>query len=98
MSTAESDLTPEDMLRSDLLSILQQEELDHALPAIHVRSAKSGEAIFSYNSETSMVPASGQKLLIGAAALDTLGPDYTFKTGLYYNGNKSGEVLHGGPY
>ncbi|UTR14981.1 D-alanyl-D-alanine carboxypeptidase/D-alanyl-D-alanine-endopeptidase [Salipaludibacillus sp. LMS25] len=98
MFTAESDLTPEDMLKSDLVNILQQEELDHALPAIHVRSAKSGETIFSYNSETSMVPASGQKLLIGAAALDTLGPNYTFKTGLYYDGNKSEEVLHGDLY
>nr|WP_233254277.1 D-alanyl-D-alanine carboxypeptidase/D-alanyl-D-alanine-endopeptidase [Salipaludibacillus keqinensis] len=95
---ADSDLTAEQQLRADLLDILQNEDLDHALPAVHVQSAESDEELFSYNSDISVVPASGQKMLIGAAALDTLGPDYTYTTGVYSDGSHTGKVLHSDLY
>lgn len=95
---ADSELTAEQELRSDLLEIIQNDDLDHALPSVHVRSAESDDDVFSYNSDTSVVPASGQKLLTGAAALDVLGPDYTFTTGVYSDGRLSGKVLHSDLY
>lgn len=90
----DSDLSPEQQLRSDLLDIVLQERLDNVLASVHVID-ESGEEIFSYNSGISVVPASGQKLLVGAAALDRLGPDYTFETGVFTDGEIRGRVLHG---
>ncbi|WP_088033867.1 D-alanyl-D-alanine carboxypeptidase/D-alanyl-D-alanine-endopeptidase [Evansella clarkii] len=99
VSTADTDpgQLAEQQLSEDILDILGDEALKHALASVHVRT-ESGEEIFSYNGDTSVVPASGQKLLIGAAALDTLGPDYKFSTGVYTDGHQAGKVLHGNLY
>ena len=43
-------------------------------------------------------PASVMKLLTGAAALEKLGTDYTFKTELYTDGSIKDGVLHGDLY
>ncbi|MBM7094282.1 D-alanyl-D-alanine carboxypeptidase/D-alanyl-D-alanine-endopeptidase [Bacillus sp. H-16] len=96
-TTAEmdGDLTAEQELAKDLHTILQDERLDHAVAGVHVRSAESGVELFSFNGGTSLVPASGQKLLAGAAALDRLGPEHTFNTEVLTNGEQRGAVLQG---
>ncbi|MGJ9381579.1 D-alanyl-D-alanine carboxypeptidase/D-alanyl-D-alanine endopeptidase [Salipaludibacillus sp. CF4.18] len=91
----DSNLSAEQQLNIDLLAIVQSEELDSALPAVHVQSSETEDVLFAYHEKTSVVPASGQKLLTGAAALDTLGRDYTFTTGVYTDGKQIGEVLKG---
>jgi serine-type D-Ala-D-Ala carboxypeptidase/endopeptidase (penicillin-binding protein 4) len=60
--------------------------LMHASVSICIEDATTGSTIFEYNSAKSLMPASVQKLITSAAAIEILGPDYTFKTGLGYSG------------
>ena len=60
--------------------------------------SNSGEELFTSNKNSTISPASGLKLLTGAAALATLGKDYRFKTNLYYDGTLSNGVLNGNLY
>ncbi|SDI41418.1 D-alanyl-D-alanine carboxypeptidase/D-alanyl-D-alanine endopeptidase [Natribacillus halophilus] len=93
-----SELNAEQELENNLRDILDDERLEHAISGVHVRSAETGEELFSHEAHTSLTPASGQKVLVGAAALDTLGSDYTFETGVYANGEQTGAALHGDLY
>ena len=58
----------------------------------------TGEIVYSNLGDTRVHPASVMKLLTGAAALETLGEDYTFKTELYMDGRIENGVLHGNLY
>src|SRR6185437_8908713 len=47
----------------------------------------TGKEVYSVDADTPYMPASNGKLSVGAATLDCLGPDYTFKTYLALDGN-----------
>ncbi len=57
-----------------------------------------GKEILNKNSAWRLNVASVAKLFTTAAALDALGPDYTFSTELYYDGKIKGKTLHGDIY
>ena len=59
----------------------------HASASIYIADADNGAAIIDYNSEKSLIPASLMKLITSAAALELLGPDYTFRTTIGYTGS-----------
>ncbi|MFA9556905.1 D-alanyl-D-alanine carboxypeptidase/D-alanyl-D-alanine-endopeptidase [Evansella sp. AB-rgal1] len=84
-------------LTEQLDTYLQDSRLENALAAVHIR-AETGEEVYSFNGDKSAVPASGQKLLVGAAALDTLGRDFTFYTGVYTVSEQVGNTLEGDLY
>ncbi|MCF6185743.1 MAG: D-alanyl-D-alanine carboxypeptidase/D-alanyl-D-alanine-endopeptidase [Bacteroidales bacterium] len=52
----------------------------------YVKDINSGEVISSLNSDLSLAPASTQKLITTATALEILGSSYKFKTRLEYTG------------
>jgi len=54
-----------------------------------VADADSGNIVFSYNQGTSHIPASTMKLITSSAALELLGPGYTFSTTVGYSGTIS---------
>ncbi|WP_107950375.1 D-alanyl-D-alanine carboxypeptidase/D-alanyl-D-alanine-endopeptidase [Lysinibacillus parviboronicapiens] len=66
--------------------------------SITVREMDSGHVLYSNNGEKMIRPASTHKLLVSAAALDLLGPDYRFTTRAYIDGPIEGDVLHGNIY
>lgn len=66
--------------------------------AVTIRDAKTGEIVYSHNGNKAMRPASNLKLLSGAAALETLGVNYRFKTNLYIDGEIENNVLFGNVY
>ena len=60
--------------------------------------SRRGEHLFARNPETALIPASLQKLPLAAAALEILGPDYTFQTTAMARAEPVGGVLDGDLY
>jgi D-alanyl-D-alanine carboxypeptidase/D-alanyl-D-alanine-endopeptidase (penicillin-binding protein 4) len=48
--------------------------------SIHMEVLGTGQGVFSHNSDIDLVPASASKLMTTSAALEKMGPDYTFLT------------------
>jgi D-alanyl-D-alanine carboxypeptidase/D-alanyl-D-alanine-endopeptidase (penicillin-binding protein 4) len=63
--------------------------------AVEVREVGKRNSLISLNAKRSMNPASTMKLLTTYAALDLLGPAYTWKTEAYINGELKNGVLDG---
>jgi D-alanyl-D-alanine carboxypeptidase/D-alanyl-D-alanine-endopeptidase (penicillin-binding protein 4) len=53
--------------------------------------------VYEHNATTPLIPASNLKLITTAAALDTLGPDFRFRTALYSKGQDLAIVGDGDP-
>ena len=78
--------------------------LAHASVSLCVADAISGNIAIEYNSGLSLIPASVMKIITSSAALELLGPDYTFKTTVGYTGTlnkrsgllKGNIIIHGG--
>ena len=75
--------------------LLQRWQAERAFWGISVVDLESGETLYSHNAEKAFLPASNQKLLTSATALDALGPTYRYQTELYFDGDASGRVLSG---
>ena len=60
-----------------------------------VRSLDTGETLYRRNGEKLFVPASNMKLVTGAAALETLGPDYVYRTAVASTGAVADGELRG---
>ena len=71
---------PEPELTRRVLSILERYGQDPADWGIQVRSLTRGDDLVSLNSHRRFMPASNLKLLVTAAALDNLGPDFRYRT------------------
>ncbi|MET0961293.1 MAG: D-alanyl-D-alanine carboxypeptidase/D-alanyl-D-alanine-endopeptidase [Noviherbaspirillum sp.] len=61
----------------------------------HAQEVVAGRILFSSNATTPLNPASTIKLVTTQAALQVLGPTYTWKTGAYATGAQRGDVLQG---
>ena len=62
---------------------------------ILVQDARSGKAIYQRNPDQLFLPASNEKLLTSAAALEALGPDYRYRTRFLAGGPVRDGVLQG---
>lgn len=87
---------------NDLFTLKQkiQERFDdsifaHAHWGVLIKSLKTGETWYKRNSEKMFMPASNEKISTAAAALVTLGPDFTFETYLNYEGEIKDSILEG---
>jgi serine-type D-Ala-D-Ala carboxypeptidase/endopeptidase (penicillin-binding protein 4) len=78
-------------------SLLADSSMIHASISACILNSKTGETIFELNPETSLTPASVLKLITSSAAVELLGPEYTFKTRMGYTGslNKQSGLLKG---
>jgi D-alanyl-D-alanine carboxypeptidase/D-alanyl-D-alanine-endopeptidase (penicillin-binding protein 4) len=63
--------------------------------SVYVREVGRDEPVISYNSQVARNPASTMKVLTTYAALESLGPAYTWRTRAYATGPVRGEVLQG---
>jgi D-alanyl-D-alanine carboxypeptidase/D-alanyl-D-alanine-endopeptidase (penicillin-binding protein 4) len=65
--------------------------------SVHVRDLESSRILFDYHGDALLNPASNNKLLTGAAALDLLGADYVFETRVLLVGDALYLVGEGDP-
>ena len=85
-------------LGQDLDSLLANPELVGAQAGLVVRNADTGDTLYSRLGDSLLVPASNEKLVTSAAALDLLGPDYSFDTIVRPAGPVAGGTLTGDLY
>lgn len=75
---------------------LQQDpQLRHAILGICVVKSETGEKVFELNAQTGLAPASCQKTITSAAAMEMLGPKYRYATTFGYTGAITGSTLGG---
>jgi D-alanyl-D-alanine carboxypeptidase/D-alanyl-D-alanine-endopeptidase (penicillin-binding protein 4) len=70
-----------------VMKLLTDSAMLHASVSIKIINAEDGGTLFEYNSQKCLIPASVQKLITTAAALEILGPEFRFKTSLGYTGD-----------
>ncbi len=71
-------------LQSDIDAIIDSPKTPAALWGIRIEESDSDTVLYSRHGDTPFVPASVNKLVSTAVALDRLGPDYTFETHLRF--------------
>ena len=86
---------PASRLSAELDAIIGSPHLKGSAFGLTVYSVNQGRFICEVNGSRPLVPASNQKLLVTAAALIELGPDFTFTTKLYAAGSVKDGVLYG---
>ena len=75
--------------------IIEGEYARTAFWGIYVQDLDAGRLLYSRNAEKTLIPASNQKLLTTAAALDVLGSAYRYETTLHLDGQIQNTVLRG---
>jgi D-alanyl-D-alanine carboxypeptidase/D-alanyl-D-alanine-endopeptidase (penicillin-binding protein 4) len=85
-------------LAADIDAILADPRMDGSQASVVVVDSESGDVLYDRNGEHRLMPASNQKILTSAAAMDVLGPDYTFSTTLETTARQSGRILAGDLY
>ncbi|MFD1452114.1 D-alanyl-D-alanine carboxypeptidase/D-alanyl-D-alanine endopeptidase [Oceanobacillus sojae] len=69
-----------------------------SLLGLSIRSGISGMSLYNYFASARLQPASNLKILTAVAALRKLGPDYTFQTEVYCDGEIVNKGCHGNIY
>lgn len=72
--------------RNAIERLLADSSMLHASLSLFIADSENGKTVLEYNSEKSLTPASVMKLVTTAAAIELLGPQYTFKTVVGYTG------------
>ncbi len=85
-------------LTARLDDILAKGALAGATASLQVRDGVTGDVVYSRRSADRVIPASNQKLLTSAAALEVLGPGHRFRTKALSTGTRSGTTLRGDLY
>lgn len=92
------ELSEDATLEEKLDVILADERLDGTITGVSIRNASTSEVLYDQFADIRLHPASNMKILTGAAALETLGPDYTYTTEVLTDGAHKGAVLQGNLY
>ena len=87
-----------DNVGEELSSLLNNSYFVKTQIGLCVYDLTADSMIYSHNEKQLLRPASTMKLITAITALDTLGGDYCYKTGIYYTGTIEGNVLYGDIY
>lgn len=86
------------LLALALFPLLASAHNDGLILSLYVTDAETGKVVVNENGDMCLTPASITKLISTATALEILGPDFTFKTTLAYDGKITNGVLNGNIY
>ena len=87
--------TPQARLKGEIDHLLADPAFASATWGVYIESPDKREVIYRHNEDKLLIPASNQKLFTTAAALVKFGPNFTYKTRLYYDGRIQNSVLKG---
>jgi serine-type D-Ala-D-Ala carboxypeptidase/endopeptidase (penicillin-binding protein 4) len=73
-------------LHAEIDALLNVEWLRYGYCGVVVRDLQTGETLYTRDAERVLIPASNMKLLVTAAALHRLGPEYRFRTRVWMRG------------
>ena len=82
-------------MASTIDRLLNRWQAGQAFWGISVVDVESGETLYSRNREKAFLPASNQKIITTATALDALGPTHRYQTSLRFEGTTEGTVMRG---
>jgi D-alanyl-D-alanine carboxypeptidase/D-alanyl-D-alanine-endopeptidase (penicillin-binding protein 4) len=82
-------------LAGDLERLLGEGSADGAFWGVAVKNLETGDMVASRNPDNGFLPASNQKLLTTATALDALGATYRYETTLRFDGTVRDSTLRG---
>lgn len=82
-------------LKTKLENLFNDKFFERCLISIQVEDLTANKTLYKKNEKLLLRPASNMKIITSAAGLLYLGPDYEFKTDLFYNGYISNDTLHG---
>ncbi len=85
-------------IKTKLDQLLTDEFYQSCVISISVEDLTTNKTLYTKNEKYLLRPASNMKVLTSAAGLLYLGPDYEFKTDLYYDGIISNDTLYGNIY
>ena len=74
-------------LRADIEAMFNTPDLSNAFTGICIQSVETGEYFYRLNDTRNFIPASTNKLLTTATALELFGKDFKFNTRIYLDGN-----------
>lgn len=88
--------TVQQNLEKSFTSFLAQPSLQNGIASLHVMDSNTGNTVYEKNSRIGLPTASTLKIITSITALDILGPDFSYKTKIYYTGEiDSIGTLHG---
>ena len=67
-------------LSAEITRLLARSELKGTTSGVHVLRLRDGKTLYQRDADRTFIPASNAKLFTTAAALQTLGPDFEFRT------------------
>jgi len=73
----------------------EDKQLNGAIASLYITNAKTGEVVFSKNSNIGLAPASTQKIITSASAYELLGKGFRYKTEFGYSGTLQNGELNG---
>ena len=81
-------------LTEKLDPVLHKLSVENSICAARVVDLETRQELYATNPDRPMIPASNGKLAVAATALDTFGPDYTFKTYLAKDNDDLWIIVH----
>ena len=87
--------SPAHTLKTAVDRLMAEPGMRYAQLGVHVEEAGSGKVLFSHNGRVGLVPASSQKVVTAAAALDLLGKDFRFQTIFAHTGSPKSGIVDG---
>lgn len=90
--------TVQERLTKSVDKLQSDPQMKHAILGLSIVKSETGEKVFETNAQTGLAPASCQKTITSAAAMELLGPSYRYQTVLGYdgaisNGNLKGNIV-----
>jgi serine-type D-Ala-D-Ala carboxypeptidase/endopeptidase (penicillin-binding protein 4) len=98
VNAASADTTSDAALVATLDQVFADSRLAGSTTGMLVVDGATGAVVYSHNADQRVIPASNEKLMTSAAALEVLGAGYKFHTVARYSGKKSGTTVTGNLY